>query len=201
MSIDASLQKITARVIEPHTCDADAPRAPLIAPAPTRNCARPRAATDLAEPEPQPNQPLQSKATATAIKIRQYKTMRRIVAVATIAAARAQLDAAGHAGWRRRRDEINDDATPGLRGSAWPGRRIDPEGGGGLLGLHDGRRGARLRAAGEKSPRCSTTTRCSRRRTGSGERAEPARGRRGRPRVHLGTSPDGDDAVPCKPEV
>ena len=43
--------------------------------------------------------------------------MRRIVAVATVAAAQAQLDAAGHAAAApARRDPI--DTTPGLRGSA-----------------------------------------------------------------------------------
>ena len=42
--------------------------------------------------------------------------MRRIVAVATVAAARAQLDAAGHAAAApARRDPI--DTTPGLRGA------------------------------------------------------------------------------------
>ena len=45
--------------------------------------------------------------------------MRRIVAVATVAAARAQLDAAGHAAAApARRDPI--DTTPGLRGGAAP---------------------------------------------------------------------------------
>ena len=45
--------------------------------------------------------------------------MRRIVAVATFAAAKAQLDAAGHAAAApARRDPI--DTTPGLRGGAAP---------------------------------------------------------------------------------
>ena len=45
--------------------------------------------------------------------------MRRIVAVATVAVARAQLDAAGHAAAApARRDPI--DTTPGLRGGAAP---------------------------------------------------------------------------------
>ncbi len=45
--------------------------------------------------------------------------LRRIVAIATVAAARAQLDAAGHAAAApARRDPI--DTTPGLRGGAVP---------------------------------------------------------------------------------
>ena len=60
-------------------------------------------------------EPLQSHCNQT----RQRNTMRRIVAVATVAAARAQLDAAGHAAAApARRDPI--DTTPGLRGGAAP---------------------------------------------------------------------------------
>ena len=61
-----------------------------------------------------------SLSRATAVnQIRQYNTMRRIVAIATVAAARAQLDAAGHAAAApARRDPI--DTTPGLRGGAAP---------------------------------------------------------------------------------
>ena len=52
--------------------------------------------------------------------------MRRIVAVATVAAARAQLDAAGHAAAApARRDPI--DATPGLRGGAPAAASIQKE--------------------------------------------------------------------------
>ena len=63
------------------------------------------------------NQPLQTRATA--VNQPAVHTMRRIVAVATVAAARAQLDAAGHAAAApARRDPI--DTTPGLRGGAAP---------------------------------------------------------------------------------
>ena len=52
--------------------------------------------------------------------------MRRIVAVATVAAARAQLDAAGHAAAApARRDPI--DTTPGLRGAAAPAAASEDE--------------------------------------------------------------------------
>ena len=52
--------------------------------------------------------------------------MRRIVAVATVAAARAQLDAAGHAAAApARRDPI--DTTPGLRGGAAPAAASEEE--------------------------------------------------------------------------
>ena len=52
--------------------------------------------------------------------------MRRIVAVATVAAARAQLDAAGHAAAApARRDPI--DTTPGLRGGAAPAAASDED--------------------------------------------------------------------------
>ena len=56
---------------------------------------------------------------ATALTALSTSTMRRIVAVATFAAAKAQLDAAGHAAAApARRDPI--DTTPGLRGGAAP---------------------------------------------------------------------------------
>ena len=52
--------------------------------------------------------------------------MRRIVAVATVAAAKAQLDAAGHAAAApARRDPI--DTTPGLRGGASMPRAEDED--------------------------------------------------------------------------
>ena len=82
--------------------------------------------TGRARAPQQTSQSQSHRATASAIRshsrcnqIRQYKTMRRIVAVATIAVAHAQLDAAGHAAAApARRDPI--DTTPGLRGGAAP---------------------------------------------------------------------------------
>ena len=75
------------------------------------------------------DRPRRARATASAISLCNQEpqpsikpavhTMRRIIAVATVAAARAQLDAAGHAAAApARRDPI--DTTPGLRSGAAP---------------------------------------------------------------------------------
>ena len=98
---------------EPHTCDADAPRAALIRACPQKDtCAR-RAPRQTSQSH---CHSLCNQTRATAVN---QTTMRRIVAVATVAAARAQLDAAGHAAAApARRDPI--DTTPGLRGGAAP---------------------------------------------------------------------------------
>ena len=102
---NASPQKITAQAFEQHTCDADAPLAAFVSRLPLEGNVRARA----------PRQTSQSHCTHCTLDVE----MRRIVAVATVAAARAQLDAAGHAAAApARRDPI--DTTPGLRGGAAP---------------------------------------------------------------------------------
>ena len=51
---NASRKKLLAQVYDQQNCDIDAPLAVLVRACTYEDCARPRAATDLAEPEPQP---------------------------------------------------------------------------------------------------------------------------------------------------
>ena len=140
------------------------------------------------------NQPLQSRATAVN-QIRQYNTMRRIVAVATVAAARAQLDAAGHAAAApARRDPI--DTTPGLRGGAAPAAASEEEDYSACTTVAAELAFARLEIAALQH---DNAVLASENRVLANARNLPEVV--ADVREYIRHVVDGDDAVPCKPEV
>ena len=120
--------------------------------------------------------------------------MRRIVAVATVAAARAQLDAAGHAAAApARRDPI--DTTPGLRGAA-PAAASEDEDYSACTTVAAELAFARLEIAALQH---DNAVLASENRVLANARNLPEVV--ADVREYIRHVVDGDDAVPCKPEV
>ena len=121
--------------------------------------------------------------------------MRRIVAVATIAAAQAQLDAAGHAAAApARRDPI--DTTPGLRGGAAPAAASEEEDYSACTTVAAELAFARLEIAALQH---DNAVLASENRVLANARNLPEVV--ADVREYIRHVVDGDDAVPCKPEV
>ena len=121
--------------------------------------------------------------------------MRRIVAVATFAVAHAQLDAAGHAAAApARRDPI--DTTPGLRGGAAPAAASEEEDYSACTTVAAELAFARLEIAALQH---DNAVLASENRVLANARNLPEVV--ADVREYIRHVVDGDDAVPCKPEV
>ena len=121
--------------------------------------------------------------------------MRRIVAVATVAAAGAQLDAAGHAAAAPAR-RVPIDTTPGLRGGAAPAAASEDEDYSACTPVAAELAFARLEIAALQH---DNAVLASENRVLANARNLPEVV--ADVREYIRHVVDGDDAVPCKPEV